>query len=267
MLYRSMPNNLSANQPFSEDLCMSAGGEANLETFMKEMALVSKRSNFSKFYRNHKSFYQAQVDDVFEFVEKEALTNKLNEFYKIDHGSYNLILSPLQLAGGYASKLKNEDGKIDIYGIIGPDSVSQDLPNFDDDAIRSLILHEFSHSYVGPLTTRHQVEVEALEDLFTPIEKTMRAQVYGTWESSLNEHIIRAINTRLVLQNKGEAAINKNLEKEYNKGFIYIKPIYDSIVIYEENRETYKTFDAFYPEILKNLELYKTNINKTSQAK
>lgn len=258
MLYRSMPNELSANEPFSEDLCMRAGGEENLETFMKEMALISKHSNFSKFYRNHKSFYQEQVDSVFEVAQKEALTSKLNDFYKMDHGSYNLILSPLQLNGGYAWKLKNGDGKIDFYGFIGPDSVSKDLPTFSEEAIRCLVLHEFSHAYVNPLTTLHQEDVQALEALFVPIEKTMTEQAYGSWENTLNEHIIRAINARLELQNYGEAATYKNLQREYDKGFIYIKPIYDAIVIYEENRETYKTFDAFYPEILKKLEIYKT---------
>jgi hypothetical protein len=253
ILYCLMPDQLTIEQPFSEELISRAGGKAKLEKFMKALSAFSTQSNFAEFFNSHRSFYQNQVNEVVKIMEKEHYTKTINDFFNMPHGNYRLILSLSDQDGGYGPSMKNAEGEMDIYGIIGPDSVIDDVPVYKQEFLEHMILHEFSHSYVNPLADKHQADVDALKDLFKPIEKEMNEHAYNKWETCLNEHIIRAVNARFVRQKEGEVEAKIRLVKEYGNGFIYIEPLYNALAKYEANRDTYKSFDAFYPELLKAL--------------
>lgn len=253
LLFQSMPDQLSNEQPFTEELISRAGGKAELETFMKDLSAFSTRSNFAEFFNSHKSFYQNQVYEVVKIMEKESYTKTINDFFNMDHGNYRLILSLTNMQGGYGVSMNNAEGMMDVYGIIGPGKVIDDVPVYDQRFLEYMILHEFSHSYVNPLAKTHQKEVDALKDLYKPIKEEMTKLAYVNWEITLNEHIIRAINTRFVLEKEGEGAAKNRLDEEKTEGFIYIEPLYNALAKYEANRDTYKSFDAFYPELLKAL--------------
>jgi hypothetical protein len=253
MLHRLMPDQLSSEQPFTEELIDRAGGKAKLERFMNDLSAFSTQANFAEFFNNHRPFYQNQVNEVVKIIEKESYTKTINDFFNMDHGNYHLILSLTNEEGGYGPSMKNAEGKMDVYGIIGPGDVIDDVPVYKERFLEYVILHEFSHSYVNPLAETHQKEVDALKDLYKPIEKEMTKLAYGNWEITLNEHIIRAINIRFILQKEDECAAQNRLDEEKAEGFIYIEPLYNALAKYEANRDTYKSFDAFYPELLKVL--------------
>lgn len=110
--------------------------------------------------------------------------------------------------------------------------------------------HEFGHSFVNPLTTKYQKEALQYEALYQPIEAQMKNLAYSNWETSLNEHIVRAVVARLTALRLGEMSGEYILESESKQGFIYIDAIYEKLLKYEKNRKVYPTFDAFYLELL-----------------
>lgn len=61
-------------------------------------------------------------------MEKESYTKTINDFFNMDHGNYRLILSLTNQEGGYGPSMKNAEGEMDIYGIIGPVAVIKDVP-------------------------------------------------------------------------------------------------------------------------------------------
>jgi len=79
----------------------------------------------------------------------------------------------------------------------------------------------------------------------------MRSQAYATWEICVNEHIVRAVTTRLAYLYLGQNAGDAALANEKGRGFYYIEALCESLEDYESNRDTYPTFESFYPQLIK----------------
>ena len=265
MHYGSLPV-LGKSLALDEELLARAGGQKKVDQFIEASTRFYEKSDFAKFYADHQEAYKEMVTKTAAYLKTNDPSKDLDQFFAMPRDGYHLVLSPMSKAGGYGPSIKNKAGGVEIYGIIGPTNVSSDKPDFDENSIHDLIWHEFSHSYVNPLTAEHGEAVKQLEPLFKPIEKTMDNMAYGQWEYALNEHIIRAINVRFIAQYSGDAAAKEMLESEYNAGFRYIKPLYEAIMKYEANRGTYKSFDQFFPELLKVLEPFNNEKTLTEIA-
>jgi hypothetical protein len=111
--------------------------------------------------------------------------------------------------------------------------------------------NSFAHSFVNPQTAVHREAVYSFSHLLKPIQKEMKKQAYGDWETVVNEHIVRAITTRLsyrlVGQETGEAA----LAYETERSFIYLPLLLEQLERYEADRVSYPTFADFYPELIR----------------
>ena len=118
-------------------------------------------------------------------------------------------------------------------------------------------IHEFSHGYVNPITDKYNI-LNDKTNLFDDIRDNMKKQAYPYDSHIINEHIIRAIESRYIdLMYHDQDWYNKRIENEKELGFIYIDNILNSLIEYENNRDVYKTFDEFYPVIIRNIEEYK----------
>ena len=169
----------------------------------------------------------------------------------MSYKSYNIITSPLLQHGGYGVSIKNEDDEINIYFIGGPKRVKNGYPDFGpSQKLQHTALHEFGHSFVNPTTEKFRKEINQYVSLYKPIKKIMKKQAYGSWETCVNEHIIRAITTRLTSLQYGENAENQWKLFEKSKGFFYLPNILEKLKYYEANRDVYPSFENFYPEFI-----------------
>lgn len=254
ILHMENPPSLKQSLAFKPELLSRVGGQGTMDRFFDEAAAFSDKSGFIPFYQSQRSFYEGIVSEVVSQLKDSDPSKDLDDFFAMPRDGYHLILSPLSMGGGYGPSVVNQAGGLEIFGIIGPTDVTNGVPSFSEKSIHDLVWHEFSHSYVNPLTSANEKEVKALEPLFKPIEKQMSELAYGQWSYALNEHIIRAINVYFIDKYSGEAAAKEALNIEYSSGFRYIKPLYEAIQTYASNREQYKSFDTYYPELLKVLE-------------
>ncbi len=261
MLYYENPLSLNKKQQPTDYLCLRAGGEKNLTEFLMELKVFGIDSNFADFYINNIPAYQIMVDKMYDYLVDHDLTGNLDDYYNMEVNSYNLILAPIFHSGGYGPCVRAANGLHDIYGIIGPSKVvagnaggSLEPDFIDDDFLRRLIWHEFSHSFVNPTTEKYIEEVNQYAGLFKEIEEAMRNQAYSNWETCVNEHIVRAVTTRLAYIHLGKEAGDKALAYEKSNGFIYIDQLIESLVIYENNKDRYSDFESYYPELIKVFE-------------
>ena len=184
---------------------------------------------------------------------------ELEDYYGLKQNSYNIVLVSLFHTVGFGPKIGVGENKFDIYSIIGPQGIQNGKPTFGNkERFKYLQRHEFSHSFVNYLDDIYEDEIMKYEELFTPIREEMVARKYGDWKSCVDEHIVRAITTRMAF-NDGKEKGEQALAYEEKNKFIYVEDLVNKLCEYENNREVYKTFEDFYPELIKVFDKYLNN--------
>jgi hypothetical protein len=205
---------------------------------------------FDEFYFNHKDFYNLILSTIQfnfkDFKEKERIEN----YYGSKQNSYTVILNLLG-SGNFGPRIKNDSG-MDIYCVIEPESNIGNIPVFSANRMfNNLICHEFSHSFVNPLVEKYIETVNMSSALFDTIKSSMNSQGYSDWETAVKEHIVRAVACRLAAKKYGEESSNLiEYRNEVGHRFIYVVPLIAKLKEYEQNRERFKSFDDFFPEML-----------------
>lgn len=124
------------------------------------------------------------------------------------------------------------------------------LPSFGDEKyLKSLIRHEFSHPYVNPLTEKYWYLIKDRSDSYGAIPEVARKGVCGDWQECINEFVIRAITTHLAYRESEEAGASAHA-RESSKGVSLLDELLKNIRLYESERDTFPTFDSFYPKLL-----------------
>ncbi len=257
MLYLSNPPELEIIRPFTPYLQRRAWGEDNLKDFVEKLRDFVEKSKFMDFYGAHHELYGTITENVEAKIEGRNYVDILEDYYGMENHSYNIILALLFHPGGFGPRMERDDGRFDIYNICGPHGAEEDVPHFGTEKyFKYLAWHEFSHSFVNPLTSKFHDQVEEYEDLIRPVKEKMSSQAYPSWPIIVNEHVVRAVTTRLAYIHDGSKEGKRALNKERSRGFIYVPGLLDKLENYENSRDTYPIFESFYPELLAAFEDY-----------
>lgn len=197
--------------PYHE-VILRAGGRSKIKELIRQMGDFKNETKFDDFYKNHQEYYHKITTDIQNKLKSNNCLENLIEYYGVEQNSYNIIVVPLYL-GGYGIRIPGKDEKLDIFCVIPPVENLQYLTSF--------VWHEFSHSYVDPLTEENRNEVNKYKDLFTPISNIMEKQAYGTWETCVNEHIVRAVTSRLSYKVFGEKRASEEIKEHKMRSFLY----------------------------------------------
>ncbi|GKX68521.1 DUF4932 domain-containing protein [Inconstantimicrobium mannanitabidum] len=250
MLYVDDNLKLINNLTLPEDVVNSAGGKEKLLKFYNLLDDFRKKTKFDDFYIKHNDFYKNLVSAVKTKVDQSECIETLEKYYGYKQNSYNFIIEPLSI-GGYAARIPSKDGKFDLYDFMV-------VPNNNAEFFQ-LIIHEFGHSYVNPLTAQNINEINKYDNLFTSIKEVMTKQQYSSWEFCVNENIVRAVAYRTLFKNFGYEVSEGYINMDTQKKFIFIKAITENLKEYEDNRDKYPTFNDFYPKLV---EMFKELSNK-----
>lgn len=123
--------------------------------------------------------------------------------------------------------------------------VPDNLPEFCN-----LLLHEFGHSYINPLTEQNINEVYSCSNLFDPIKENMNRQAYGSWDFCVNEHVVRSVTYIILNEIFGAGVSQHYLKQDIANDFIFIDELSERLGEYESNRNKYPTIKDFYPRML-----------------
>lgn len=251
MLYLSNPLSLKVNQDFT-DYLKSRGGEEKLNKFALEIRNFAIDTKFHEFFNKQKKFYNSVIEENAKVMGNTNYIDQLEQYYGMKQNSYNIILSPMFHSGGFGPRVKSENGEYDVYSIQGPSSVKDNIPIFgDEDGFRYIALHEFSHSFINPLTEENIDEVNKYSELYKPISEKMNKQAYNSWENCAYEHIVRSVVARLIFIHSGSENYETIVAYEKDRGFLYIDELTKKLEEYEKNRDRYKSFKDFFPELVK----------------
>jgi len=250
MLYLSDPPDLNTQLPFTDYLNRRAGGEKRLNQFVSSLRDFAKQTQFESFLKSHQETYRQIVANARTKTESIDYIGTLESYYGMKHHTYNIMLVPL-FVGGFGHRVERADGACDIYNICGPMNIENDLPVFGTvESFRDLAWHEFGHSFVVPTMGKLHSSISKYSSLYEPISDKMKKQAYGSWEICVNEHLVRAVATRLAYQQIGKEAAEKILLYEKTRGFFYVEALCKRLEKYENERNKYRTFADFSPELI-----------------
>ncbi len=259
MLYLDSQLNIKDNVQFSNYLKERLDGMEEVREFVDLLRVFYIDTEFQKFYNDHVDYYNEIIDKTIETMGDKDYVKEIEDYYGLKQNSYNIILVSLFHAGGYGPKVNFGENKFDIYSIIGPQGIQDGKPVFgNEEGFKYLQRHEFSHSYVNYLSDIHEAKLKECEGLFAPIKKTMEAMAYSDWMNCVNEHIVRAVTTRMAFNDSEQEGVEA-LYYEKGANFIYIEELVNKLYEYENNRDQYETFEEFYPELIKVFKEYLNN--------
>jgi len=261
--------NFDLKEGLDAELIKRGGGIEQITKLSKSFKEFAQKSDFPTFFNNvQKNFYtQIIADTKYSFRDFQGI-NFLENYYGEKCNSYNLILNINSGYGNFGKQILTKKG-IDLYAIVETPTHSGNLPTYYPTlGLIDLILHEFSHGFVNPKIDRYQKELSKNEHLYKPIAQSMQHQAYWHWQVTVNEHIVRAIVTRITEQYFGKQLSDNTFYKLLiARRFIYTDAIIDKLKIYENNRDKYKNFKQFVPKLIKVFDNISENYISEKQNK
>jgi hypothetical protein len=244
MLYLQSDLSLRDDVALPEAVSARIGGPENLETFARLLQAFCAETGFADFYEMQRGHYESLVAAIVTQLGAKDYVRELEGFYGMRHSSYTLI--PVSLYGhvGFGPHVDTLEGDRHIYNIFGPQGIQGDTPSFGDARyFAEMQRHEFSHSFVNPLTDRFRDQVEAYSHRYATLAPQ---KVCGEWSECVNEYIIRAVTTHLAFQDDEESG-QMALDTERGRGVVLIDELLARVRTYAANRERYPTFVDCYP--------------------
>jgi hypothetical protein len=249
MLALGDPPGLEPRMPYPEDVVLRAEGRRNLDQFAAALKDFAESSGFLEFFKTHEHTCQQLAGD-FALSSREAV-KRVSSYAGLDLSQVTVVLGLLLHRGGFAARLEPTPGKSEGYALLGPAGSRGQLPIFGSpQEIAEITMHEIGHLFVNSLTEKHSEEVERYARLYKTIVKPMKNRAYPDWQTAVNEHVIRAITTRITFIMEGPKAGSEALHRERGKGFIYLDVLLNRLREYEVERERYPRFADFYPRLL-----------------
>ena len=255
-LFLQLNENLTADK--LTDYCYKERLQSDdtIYDFIKELNGFRLEIHFDEFYNEHRDLYQKWICAASSAFKKYDLYRYFEQYYGYRLSKKLIInLTPCITNGGFCCD--NENEVYDCFPVFR-EMKSNDL--FNNNGKEELALynpfHEFSHAYINTITERLEI-VTKKTNLFDDIKDLMKKQAYPYDTHILNEHIIRALEVRYVINMyDNHKWAQQIVEQEKENGFIYIEPIINSLCEYEQNRDYYLTIDEFYPVIIDKIKEY-----------
>lgn len=223
-------------------------GKEKSEEFVAALNDFVRLSRFTDFFKKHQGVYRKAAASNKTTVEKAF--EEITYYSGISLQNGTVFLGLLQPEGSFAAMIES-NAKRELYLILGPVGFENDLPDFGTaDRISLLVAGELSHSFINVLTAKHLPEINKYSALYEPIAERMKEQAYMVWETAVNEHIARAITTRLAWRRGGGEAGEKALQEAEKNGFRYTGALAEGLKEYEADRGKYPAIADFYPRLI-----------------
>ena len=264
-IYLEQPPLLNPVVPFSAQVPERRWGRENAIKFTGLLMQFYTDARCEEFFAEHDGLYQIAQERFMPVYKALDVTWYTQYYGEQPDGSLNIIIG-LSLGGGnYGPKVVYPDGKEDSYAIMGTSSIdSTDKPFYTVDNYLPTLIHEFNHSYVNHLTKKYEKDFESAGTiLFDLLKAGMSSQHYTSWQTVMNESLVRASVIRyLLIHNPEGKAAKYQLISDFGRGFFWMKGLVETLGVYEKNRNKYPTLESYMPV----LEDFYTRVAKESES-
>ena len=182
------------------------GGVEVLKEFAEVLREFYYDSNFEDFWSSHLDFYRKVEENANERIKLNKIVNVLEEYFGIKKREYHVVLLLLS-KHSYGYRINHSI----VYSFIDPTRISDGgIPEYRGD----VIIREFSHSFINPITEEFLEEFKNPEALLEPVRDKLRnlwgellgplkfkeellEEISKNWESYINEHLVEAVKLKI----------------------------------------------------------------------
>ena len=236
--------------------------------FLKQARQFAKEAEFDGFLKAHQELYQTAVGRMQKVLDEHARLAWFDRFFGArPQARFELALGMLNGGQCYGARVRQADGKEELYCVLGVWLTDADgLPKFDLSTV-DIVVHEFCHSYCNALVDKHADKLRGpATKMFPHVESAMRAQAYGRWEIMMYESLVRACVVRYLLAADGNRVAGNQVERtqaarkqvaaDQQRSFLWMGQLASLLERYEEQRDEYETLDDFMPKVIEFFESY-----------
>ena len=215
-----------------------------------------KITNFQNFFNDNAENYKNAEIAYQNSVLSDFNIKWYTKFYGNDSSEeYKIILGYGNGSGNYGIKVNPKRSKTVVNAVVGVwDFDENGNPKFDKDVFQPLLIHEFNHSYVNYILEMNDNKAKVQNSgklIYEKVEKEMKSQAYGDWETMINESIVRAAVIRYMMDNHYQKEdIDYEIMIQKRNSFLWIDQLVDLLGNYQNNRQKYPAFQSFYPKII-----------------
>lgn len=218
--------------------------------FVARLNQFADDADFQGYWTSSEKVRQAMINEIKKSLPYEQYTKLLEDFYGEVKSKFRFILAPLMNGASFGPQTKTKDETV-CYFISGFTEMNNGKPSYSVSELRELIFHEFGHSFVNPICEEYREELFEHEHLFEYMREDMSSIAYPDWFPTCHEHIVRAGEGLLMKKAGFIKEAEENYKTNLTLGFKMLPFLKEKMEYYDENREKYKSFKEFFPEILK----------------
>ncbi len=226
--------------------------------FLERARSFAKETRFHDFVRAHKKLYEIAGARMTDKLAERAFLQWFDSFFGArPETRFHVIVSLLNGPCNYGTGIRYLDGREEICPVLGVAKFDKEgFPVIGDDVFPTVV-HEVCHSYTNPIVDKYAGDLEtAGKRIYSGCEQTMRKQAYGKWKTMMYESMVRVSVVRCLAATEGEKAAQKEVQRQYDRGFQWIGDLSKLVEEYESHRFRYETFEAFMPEVVEFFDEY-----------
>ncbi len=242
------------------------------EKFLTLLNQFYRDTRFREFFTAHQEFYAKGIQSYKENVLTHFDVNWYAAFYgKEPQEHFSVIIGFCNGGGNYGAERHIKDGMKEVFAIVGYYVNEEDKPMYSKDYLPTLV-HEFNHSFVNYLLTDSFPQyVESFEKISTEIMQlslfAMQRQAYGTWQTIINESIVRAAVICYMLdKNYAKEEVQAEIIEQVQRNFRWMPELVQVLRQYEREQNKHHSLENFYPHIISFFEGYVEAENKRLNA-
>lgn len=244
LLAFQLQEDLTFDGVIAESILKELSNENELKEFLYSVEDFAKISKFVDFYNNEKNYYWTKIQEIEEIFTPEQFLMVLQQTLKVEIEN-NFIINIITTLVNSNHGFKLEGDIVANLGLMCLNSI--ETVKFDK-GFSHIIIHEFLHAFVNPLTAKSLEYINSTLDL-QPKSK-MAKLGYGNKISYINDSIVRALTIR-IREKMTNIDAGNFLTKEENWGFVHVQDIYREILKFEKQD---LIWDKYFVNLLKVFE-------------
>lgn len=247
---------LKTFDPYDTLLTNRIWTQAELKEYLRLLNKFYKDTRFHQFFVNHKDFYKS-IEDSFISIEESIDTAWFNNFFGTSFNMENIWIVPTNGDFNFAVLKKDHYGN--NHNNCAVSCVKTDtLGNpYLHESIFNTLIHEICHNYTNPICERHEAEFQAVCDtLYTYVSKPLIREYYGGSLSIIHEGFNRLCEFAYFKSHHlwSDELLHEKSIGNIHRGFFWFEDMQRFLDVFFQNRDKFKTFEGFLPELKAFLE-------------